>query len=515
MNRYFNLILAAGILLPAMAVAQNELDALRYGQVTGAGTARALSLGGAGGSYGADFSSLSINPAGIGQYRSSEIMITPVLRLNNIKGTYLGSANNDDRTRLNLSNFGVVFTKAAKGREYESSGWKSFSVGLGFNRIADFTANGYYAGNNSLSSITEEFAADAKYNGVSDQLAPPFGFLGYEGYVLDANHESIPYNNIISKGGSVNQSKSWNSKGGINEWNLSLGGNYMEKLLLGASVALTSYKYDRNTNYTEKDATGNPNNDFDFLSYNELLTTTGIGFNAKLGAIYVINDVIRVGAAFHTPTWIAFTDLSDYDITTNTEGYKASLGGSDTDPVSRKQPASQYQFDYSLRTPWRAVLSATALMGKYGFITADYEYAAYNAMRYNFRENSFNDYENALNQTIKDTYRGTHNFRVGVEGKLSNFMGRLGFAYYSSPFRQSDIFDGQRMDFSAGVGARFGGFFVDLAYVRIMQKQSEYGYPLLMQDNADLNIRKIPVPLADLKYGNNLIALTLGFKFGS
>ncbi|WP_118952341.1 OmpP1/FadL family transporter [Taibaiella helva] len=513
MNKYLNLILAAGLFLPATASAQSELDALRYGQVTGAGTARSLSLGGAGGSYGADFSSLSINPAGIGVYRSSEITVTPVLRLNKIKSTYLGSTASDDRTRLNLSNFGAVFTKSARGNEYESSGWKAFSIGIGFNRIADFTANGYYAGNNSLSSITEEFAADAKYNGISDQLAPPFGFLAYEGYVLDQDRNSIPYNNIISQGGSLNQSKSWSSKGGINEWSLSLGGNYMEKLMLGASLALTSYKYDRTTNYTEKDATGNPNNDFDYLSYNELLSTTGLGFNAKLGAIYVINDIVRVGASFHTPTWTSFTDISDYNMTTNTEGYKASLGGGDTDPVSFKQPSAQYQFDYSLRTPWRAVLSATAFMGKYGFVTADYEYAAYSSMRYNFRDNSFNDYENALNQAIKDTYRGTHNFRVGVEGKLSNFMGRLGFAYYTSPFKQSDLFDGQRMDLSAGVGARFGGFFVDLAYVHIMQKQSEYGYPLLMQDNAAMGVRKIPVGLANLDYGNNLVALTLGFKF--
>lgn len=513
MNKYLNLIMTAGVLFPAIASAQNELDALRYGQVNGAATARSLSLGGAGGSYGADFSSMSINPAGIGVYRNSEIMVTPVLRINNIKGTYLGSTASDDRTRLNLSNFGVVFTKAAKGNEYESSGWKAFSVGIGFNRIADFTGRGYYAGNNSLSSITEEFAADAKYNGVSDQLVPPYGYLGYNGYVLDDNKESIPYNNIISRGGSVNQSKTWNTKGGINEWNLSLGGNYMEKLMLGASLALTSYKYDRSTNFTERDATGNSNNDFDYLSYNEYLSTTGIGFNAKLGAIYVINDIVRVGAAFHTPTWIAFTDVSSYDMTTNTEGYKATLPGTDKGPVTVTQPSSDYQFDYSLRTPWRAVLSATAFMGKYGFVTADYEYAAYSSMKYSFSDNSFNDYKQALNQAIKDTYRGTHNFRVGVEGRLSNYMGRLGFAYYTSPFKQSDIFDGQRMDLSAGIGARFGGFFVDLAYVHIMQKQSEYGYPVLMQDNAALGVRKIPVGLANLDYGNNMVALTLGFKF--
>ena len=510
MNKYLNILLVSGSLLPATALAQNETDALRFGQVSSAATARSLSLGGAGGSYGADFSSLSINPAGIGVYRNSEIMITPVLRINNMKGTYLGSTSTDDITKLNLNNFGVVFTNSAKGKRYEQSDWKAFSVGIGYNRVADFNSRGFYAGNNKESSITEGFAADAIYNGVGDNMVPPYGFFGFEGYVLDTALRSIPYENIIKNGGSLNQSKSWESKGGINEWILSFGGNYREKLMLGASVGLTSYKYDRTTTYYEEDASLAVN-DFDNLSYNEFISTTGIGVNLKLGAIYVVNDVLRLGAAFHTPTWSAYSDISDYNITTNTEGYKASLGvggGSET----FVQPANEYQFDYSLRTPWRGILSATAFMGKYGFVTADYEYAAYNSMRYSFKDND--DYERSVNNAIKDTYKGTHNFRLGVEGKLENFMGRLGFAYYSSPYQRSGDFDGQRMDISAGLGARFGGFFIDLAYVHMMQKASEYGYPALFAPNADLGIRKVPVGIANITNGSNLVALTIGFKFG-
>lgn len=511
MNKYLNILLAAGSLLPATAQAQNEIDALRFSQVSAAATARSLSLGGAGGSYGADFSSLSINPAGIGVYRNSEIMFTPTLRLNSMKGTYLGSNSTDDNTKFNLNNFGVVFTTAAKGQKYNSSDWKAFSVGIGYNRIADFNSRGFYSGNNKESSITEGFAADDMYNGHADDLAPPpYGSFAYYGYLNNEKGQSIPYEDIIKKGGSLDQAKSWESKGGINEWSLTLGGNYMEKLMLGASVNLTSYKYDRTTNYYEQDASTNPNNNFDNLSYNEIISTTGIGVNLKLGAIYVVNDILRLGAAVHTPTWAAYSDISDYNITTNTEGYKASIGATDG-PQTFFQPKSQYAYDYSLRTPWKAQLSATAFMGKYGFVTADYEYAAYNSMRYSFRDDRA--FEQIVNDAIKDTYRGTHNLRLGVEGKLQNFMARVGFAYYSSPFKESDIFNGQRMDVSAGLGARFGGFFIDLAYVHIMQENAEYGYPALVAPNAALGIRKIPVPVADIKMANNLVALTLGFKF--
>jgi len=502
------------MLVPAAALAQNETDALQYGRVSNAATARSLGLGGAGGSYGGDFSAISINPAGAGVYRSSELTITPTLRFNNMSGSYLGSSSSDDNAKMTLNNFGLVFGKAAKGKNYERSAWKSFSVGIGYNRIADFNSKGYYAGNNSHSSMSEVFAADLKNNGARQDLVPPYGFLGYYGYLTDDQDNAIAYENIIRNGGALYQSKSWESKGGINEWSLTVGGNYMEKLMLGGSIGLTTYRNDRSINYYEEDATGDPNNDFDYLSYNEYFNTTGVGVNLKLGAIYVINDIVRVGAAFHSPTWSAFSETSDYDMATNTEGYKASLGGvgADADPETYVQPDQAYQFDYSLRTPWKGILSATVFMGQHGFVTADYEYAAYNSMRYSYSDNSYADYERQANEAIKDTYKGTHNFRLGVEGRLTSFAGRLGFAYYSSPYRNSD-FDGQRMDLSASIGFRVGGFFADLTYVHIMQKASEYGYPFLVQDNPALGIRKIPVGIASLDYGKNLLALTVGFKF--
>jgi len=506
MNKYLNILLAAGILVPATVSAQNVIDALRFGQTNGAATARALGLGGAGGSYGADFSSLSINPAGIGVYRKSELMITPSLRFNGTKGTYLNNTVTDNNTKINLNNFGVVFSTATKGKSYQSSAWKAFSIGIGYNRIADFNNRGIYSGLNTESSMSEAFAADAIVNGVGQNMVPPFGYFGYEGYLMDDAGNSIPYENIIRNGGALEQKKAWESSGGINEWTLSVGGNYMEKLMLGAAVGLTSYSYDRTNTYSEDDASGNLNNDFAYFDYNEYLSTTGIGVNVKLGAIYVIDNNFRIGAAFHTPTWSAFSDISDYAFTSNTE----QLNG-----LTNLQPSNEYQFDYSLRTPWRGVLSATAFMGRHGFVTADYEYAAVNSMRYSFANNSFDDYERRVNDAIKETYRGTHNIRLGVEGRADKFLGRVGFAYRTSPFNKSDLFDGQRLDLSAGIGLRVKGFFMDLAYVHTIQKSAEYGYPLLVESNSGMGIRKIPVGIANIRNGNNMIALTIGFKFGS
>ena len=53
-------------LLAFMSSAQNDVDALRYSTTKIIWTARFMAMGGACGSRGADFSTLSSNPAGLG-----------------------------------------------------------------------------------------------------------------------------------------------------------------------------------------------------------------------------------------------------------------------------------------------------------------------------------------------------------------------------------------------------------------------------------------------------------------
>jgi hypothetical protein len=504
-NKILGFLLASGLLASFTVSAQSETDALRYGELSSGATARSIGLGGAGGSYGGDFSSLSINPAGLGVYRNSEVMITPSLHFNKMTSTYLTHQDGNDNAKLTLNNLGIVLAGAAKGSEYEKSDWKSFSLGLGYNRLADFNSAGRFSGPNSKSSFSDMLSADAVAYGVEQNIVPPYGFFGYQGFLLYSNdYSSIPHHTILDKGGALNQTKTWDSKGGVDEWTISLGGNYKEKLLLGATLGLVSYKFDRNTNFKETDNTGDPDNDFDYSSFNETLSTTGFGFNLKLGAIYVVNDMFRVGAAVHTPTWSSFKDLMDYDLTTNTENLKSRTAQADNDPTTFVQPTAPYEYDYSLRTPWRGVLSATVFLGHNGFITADYEYVDYASMKYSFDPQDI-DFENSVNKAIKDTYTGGHNLRIGIEGKKDNFFGRLGFAYHTSPFQRVNDFGGQSMDISAGIGARFNAFFLDLGYMHSFIKQSEYGYPLLNTG--------VPVGIADLKYDNNIIALTAGFKF--
>ena len=92
------------------ANAQVSYDALNYSQTFNGGTARFASMGGAFGALGGDFSSLSVNPAGLGVYRSSEFTLTPSFKKRSVASTYNGTNNEDSRSRLGFDNIGFVFS---------------------------------------------------------------------------------------------------------------------------------------------------------------------------------------------------------------------------------------------------------------------------------------------------------------------------------------------------------------------------------------------------------------------
>lgn len=504
MNKYIYplIITALATNISNTALAQNEIDALKFAQTSPAATGKSIGLAGANGAVGGDLSAVSTNPASLGIYRSSELTITPNIRLNNTKSTYLNTNQAEASSKLTLSNFGMVFNTAASGSEYNAKAWKSSSFAINYNRIADFNNAGFYNGINTQSSIGDVFSRDAINYGTSYDIAPPFGALAWDGYLLDNNYNSLP-GNIIANGGSIYQEKSWNTKGGINEWNFAFGGNYKEKLFLGISANVLSYKYTKQATFYEEDNTGNPDNNFQNLVYKDLLDNSGVGFNLKFGMLYNINDKAKIGFNVHTPTWTSMQDVSDYSLETNTENFKYNNGASVSDPYTFVQPQNTYMYEYNLRMPYKVGLNAMAFLGKYGFISADYEYVGYQSMKYGF-DNNAQSWEREINQNIKDTYKGGHNIRVGIEGRFDIFTARLGMAYYSSPFQNSDLYAGDRFNFGGGLGVKFGKAFLDLSYLYSLHKQNEFAYPITYSG--------IPVGISDIRYNNGQLALTLGFK---
>src|ERR1043166_3619876 len=109
------------MLCSGVVIAQNEDDVLRYERTGLIGSARVLGAGGAWGAVGADFSSIAINPAGLGFYRRSEFMGSLGLSSNSANTNFLGSGVSSGKTYVTIPNLGLVLNWS-DGSKKRSSG---------------------------------------------------------------------------------------------------------------------------------------------------------------------------------------------------------------------------------------------------------------------------------------------------------------------------------------------------------------------------------------------------------
>ena len=501
----------AFLFLTVSASAQDVLEAYNLSNMNAQATARSIGFGGALGSVGGDFGAVSVNPAGLGIYRSSEISFTPSIKINSSASQYLTENSNDNNTKANINHFSVVFNNAPKGKRYDRHAWKSVSFAMGMNRLADFNHNYNYTGANYSGSASQAFEADANKDTINVSIPGRLAYTGFESYLI--NGYQSHYNTVVPFAQGIQQLNNVTERGGITEYSLSLGGNYKEKLLTGISVGIPFMDYRSTAEYSETilpKVTNNPEQ-FQSFTYHNALNISGGGINAKFGAIYNVTNFFRVGGAFHTPTIYSIKEFSDYGIVTK-------INGRITD-ISTDNYLPRTNFDYSFISPYKAILSATFILKKFGFITADYEYVAYNTMHYSYPKGfdsatgTSYDYQAALmNKSIRNTYRSVTNLRLGAEIKLTKFfMIRAGVGYYGNPYNASSV-SGEHIDISGGLGLRTRHFFADLGMVSSLYSFTEQPY-----NNIDYNYVRsgppAPFPTAKIDQRVNNIALTIGTKF--
>src|SRR5215471_11711436 len=104
------LFLAIGFCFFRNAFAQNPEDVVKNAWFVPNGTARSMSVGGAIGALGGDITSVSVNPAGLGFYKTREVVLSPSFLFNNNQSDYRGtSTDNIKRSAFQLGTTGVVF----------------------------------------------------------------------------------------------------------------------------------------------------------------------------------------------------------------------------------------------------------------------------------------------------------------------------------------------------------------------------------------------------------------------
>jgi hypothetical protein len=480
----FKILTTCAIAMISLAVnAQTDVDALRYSMIGFGGTARYSSMGGAFGAIGADFSTISVNPAGLGVYRKNEFTFTPSIYTGKTTATYNGNTAEDNKYNFNFSNIGVVYAKSTN-KTKDQPGWKSVNFAFGLNRYNSFHNRMVIEGSNKKSSLMNVYknVANGTAPGDLDQFSTQ---LAFNTYLLDTNGATTYFSNVPS--GGVLQRKSVETRGSMQEMVFALGANYNNKLFIGGTLGVSYLRYFEQAAYKEIDD-GDTIPYFNNFTLNQDLTTSGSGFNFKFGLLYVPVDVdmlkVKIGAAVHTPTFYALHD----EWSSKMESSFTVGSFSDESP--------QGDFDYQLTTPMRAIGSLAIQIGQYGTISADYEFVDYSEARLRSRKYKYFD----ENEIIQNKYTATNNLRFGAEAALGLFSIRGGYAIYGSPYK-SGINDGKKTYITGGFGIIDKNYFVDFGYVYSTSTEDYYLY-----NYSDMT------PASTKKHTQNFL-ITLGFKF--
>lgn len=509
-------ILLSALFISSKIIAQVPEDAIRYSFYPQNGTARNLAIGGAMGSLGGDINATFVNPAGLGFYKTGEFVLTPGFLLNNNKASY---RDTETKSKKNAMGFGTSGFVIGFPNRYNKN---NSAISLAITQTANFNNSINYKGLNNYSSFSEQFAEEFAKSGksINDVLNTnsPFPYTSAPAlyaYLIDTVKVNGMYQvkgapeYILDAGQAIRQEMNKTTKGGITEFALGFAHNHEDRWFFGGTIGIPYTQYSSDITFKESDTSSNTNNHFKSFEYNDNFKTTGWGVNVKLGLIYRPKEYIRLGLAVHSPTYSSLSDTRTTKLSTQLENPVGNFSATSLTFTNNTPGESKYYQSGA----WKIIGSASYVFREIenvkkqrAFITADLEYVTHGSSRFSSNNDQptqdEKNYYTSLNSVIKDQYKGSLNARIGGELKFNTIMGRLGFAYYSNPYKDAAL-KANRMLLSGGLGYRNKGVFFDLTYVHNISKDVDFAYRL--EDRANT--------FANLKQTRGNVVATLGFKF--
>ncbi len=515
------------------------------------GTARAMAMAGAFTSLGADLSSMSINPAGLGMYRHNDISVTPMMSFARSK-TNAPEYGNNSRDRFSMANIGVVINA------YEGSrSLVSLNIGFGYNRIADLNYDYAFQRQNQAATIGDAYARQLYWGGISkysfyngggsgnwnwNNIAPEYwnAALAYRGFLVDQVDPNKPDSwqpTWVTPNADVDHYTMLRSKGSIGEYVLSVGANINNKIYIGASLGIQSVYQRKYIDYVEEyfysDPSqaipdfGNSGLDYQLLRWklNQSVIVDGTGVNFKAGVVYRPTANLRLGVAIHTPTYYSLdrkfqsaaaglayaNNDTDPNVKPDDEGYISTAGDPNmTSPLLVDDGPNSWSFV----SPTRLMFGASYTFGERGVISVDYERDWYNGIRIKDNPSGL-DSQSWYNDTFRDVFKGSNILRVGAEFKpLPVLALRAGFGYSGSMLKDDKTVLAspaikETTYYGAGIGFVLArGVLLDVAYQYMSSKTTDY-YLFYAEDKGGHT--ESAVYSTDINRHN--VALTLGFRF--
>ena len=441
----------------SFATAQGDYEAFTFSQADYLGTARFMGAGGAFGATGGDFSALSTNPAAIGLFKRYEVSFTPMsLNFGFTDNYYYGNKSSAQKFKYTVPQAGIVMSRSI----HRDNEWKSWQFGFGYNRIMDYN-NTFRANAKVNSTIADMIVPHA--NGIDYHNLTGDASLAWYGFLIDTLPGTHDQYYSFYHNHDINQSALVVRSGAIDEMTLSFGGNYGDKLYIGATLGIPFLEFKENTTYMETPSDVDQIAGINSYTLYSTQRNTGTGVNLKLGIIYQPASFIRIGAAFHTPTYYWKVKDNFYR-----EIYTECTF------IDNQDFSYENYNSFTLSTPLKFNVGASFLIAKRAFISAEYEFQDY-GMATLYEDN----YDYVMeNDAIRSKFGIAHYIRVGGEVNITQgFALRAGYRLKTSPYKMTDSpYNNTTHFISAGLGFRGKIVFGDLAYVLRMSKDSYWLY---------------------------------------
>ncbi|MEG1648776.1 MAG: hypothetical protein RR277_02685, partial [Rikenellaceae bacterium] len=472
------------------ASAQDPIDIFNVSQTNFSSyTARSAAMGGAFTALGADGASASINPAGIGMYRTNDIGMTGsvlAIKANSTTSGALGNYQSSAKeTTVPLNNITAMFNVYNS----KSGSVRAINIGFAYNQMQNYSYKQYTTGNFTQGSMADLFAAklyDVNPKDILSSSSDPLGvyreasasfwgpMMAYNtGLLYVTNDQPYKYtlssgdNGTLFLGDEVYPELSYNNTGRKGDYAFTAGFNLIDKIYIGATLAYQDYQYSKYQLYSEFANVKNNAGDLDLYDYSQQLTTTGDGFSFKFGITAEPIKGLKLAVAVHAPTIYNIKDEYYADMTSYfTSGSVRSLSAS----------TPYFLSEYKVHTPTVFLAGISYVLGKTAIVSFDYDRTFYNKMKV---ANGLGQAgRQSLNASIADNYQAVNNFRAGAEFR---FLGvgylRAGYAYYGNPLKNESSTENVWHNISGGIGVKAGVFYCDLTYVNMHTKTSpQYFY---------------------------------------
>ena len=513
------------------------------------GTARYVGMGGAMEALGADLSTIGTNPAGIGMFRRG--MVAGSFGFNTLSDAK--SFGNANKTNMSFDQAGFVYSMRSGRHSMLNFGF-NYTKSKNFDQILTAAGRLNNASQNKLSAMKNAngvYTLQDKNNGlVSNSGAYSQADYLYSNVLFnhyDANNPNDPNNAMLSEGDKgviVNQTTGLpvyynatgydfgrSTTGYIGQYDFNVSGNSNDRFYWGFTIGIYDVHYNSSSLYSESLVDGGKA--IGDVAMNDERKITGTGFDVKAGLIFrpAEESPFRIGLYVHTPTW--------YDLTTR--NYTVLNNNTNEAYGSTERGKSSESYDFKFYTPWRFGVSLGHTVGNYLALGATYEYADYTTNDIRVNDGGEVDYwgnyyetssrDEAMKQNIKNSLKGVHTVKVGMEFKPEkNFAVRLGYNYQSAMYNKNGFKDGSLESygtyyasttdytnwkdthrFTAGVGYNYGKFSFDLAY-QYSQTNGDF-YPFMSYvDNSEPKFDNV-CDAVKVSNKRNQLLFTVGYKF--